>query len=88
MLESTMVREFDKYEMHWDKEPDAGTRITRTDIKRLSFWGMSHSWKRSSLLLSGGHFDREDMAGSEIAAFDKFMDFTAQIVEKYGKFFM
>ncbi|MBD5498417.1 MAG: hypothetical protein HDR11_11730 [Lachnospiraceae bacterium] len=88
MLESVMVREFDKFEVHWKKEPDIGTWITRTNIERISFWEMSHSRKRSNLLLPGGHFDREDMAESEIAAFDKFMDFTAQIVEKYGKFFM
>ena len=37
---------------------------------------------------AGGRFDREDMAESEIETFDKFMDFEAQVVGKYGKFFM
>lgn len=60
--------------------------ITRKNITKISLSTMYFSRWKDKVLMFPDRIKKQDMKREERENFDKFMNFMAQIVQKYGKF--
>lgn len=60
--------------------------ITRKNITKISLSTMYFSRWKNKVLMFPDRFKKHDMELKESEDFEKFMNFMAQIVQKYGKF--
>lgn len=86
----TFFREpFDTISIKSDESKNEIRWITRDNITKISWVSMPFSCVRYSVIRQVPRFRAQDyMSAGELKQYDKFMDFAAQIVEKYGNFLM